>query len=166
MLGRRRWHVTLLNLSTFPVEDARFASMAGDARDLAWYADMSFDLVNSNSVIEHVGSWRDMEAMANEVRRLAPSYFVQTPYFWFPVEPHNSTLFFHWMPEFTRVSLLMRRSRGRWGKAPDVDTAMRQIQSAALLDFRMLATLFPDATIHRERIFGLTKSLVAIRRRI
>jgi hypothetical protein len=116
-------------------------------------------------VIEHVGSWHDMKAMAQEVRRLAPCYFVQTPYFWFPVEPHNSTLFFHWMPESTRVSLLMRRPRGRWGKAPDVDTAMRQIQSATLLDFRMLATLFPDATIHRERILGLTKSLVAIRTR-
>ncbi len=163
MLGQRRWHVTLLNLTTSPVEDSRFASIAGDARDISSYADMSFDLVHSNSVIEHVGAWRDMKAMAQEVRRLAPRYFVQTPYFWFPVEPHNSTFFFHWMPELIRVSLLMRRPRGRWGQAPDVDTAMRQIQSAVLLDRRMLATLFPDATIHRERIFGLTKSLVAIR---
>jgi hypothetical protein len=166
MLGQRRWHVTLLNLTTSPVEDARFASVAGDARDLSAYADMSFDLVHSNSVIEHVGSWLDMKAMAQEARRVAPRYFVQTPYFWFPVEPHNSTFFFHWMPESIRVSLLMRRPRGRWGQAPDVDTAMRQIQSAVLLDRRMLATLFPDATIYRERIFGLTKSLIAVRPRV
>jgi len=46
---------------------------------------------------------------------------------------------------------------------PDVDTAMRQIQSAVLLDYGMLATLFPDATIHRERFLGMTKSLVAVR---
>lgn len=38
-----------------------------------------------------------------------------------------------------------------------------QIQSAVLLDYRMLATLFPDATIHRERFLGLVKSLIAVR---
>jgi hypothetical protein len=59
--------------------------------------------------------------------------------------------------------MLMRRPRGHWGRAPDIDTAMRQIQSAVLLDNRMLATLFPDATIYRERFLGLAKSLIAVR---
>jgi SAM-dependent methyltransferase len=163
MLGPRKWHVTLLNQTLYPVEDGRFASLVGDARDLSSFADMSFDLVHSNSVIEHVGRWPDMRAMAGEVRRLAPGYFVQTPYFWFPMEPHNSTLFFHWMPESVRVSMLMRRPRGHWGKAPNLETAMLQIQSAVLLDYRMLATLFPDATIERERFLGVTKSLIAVR---
>jgi hypothetical protein len=163
MLGSRQWHVTLLNQTNYPVEDGRFASIVGDARDLSSFADMSFDLVHSNSVIEHVGRWPDMRAMAGEVRRLAPGYFVQTPYFWFPMEPHCSTLFFHWMPESVRASMLMRRPRGHWGQAPDLETAMRQVQSAVLLDYRMLKTLFPDATIHRERFLGMTKSLIAVR---
>jgi hypothetical protein len=124
---------------------------------------MSFDLVHSNSVIEHVGRWDDMKAMAQEVRRLAPSYFVQTPYFWFPIEPHCSTAFFHWVPEPMRVSMLLRRPRWHWGQAPDVDTAMHLIESAVLIDHRMLNALFPDATIHRERFLGLTKSLIAVR---
>ena len=138
-------------------------SLIGDARDLSLFADMSFNLVHSNSVIEHVGQWQDMKAMADEVRRLAPTYFVQTPYFWFPIDPHNATVFFHWLPESVRVSMLMRRPRWQWGQAPDVDTAMRQIQSVTLLDRRMFASLFPDATIHCERFFGLTKSLIAVR---
>ena len=54
------------------------------------------------------------------------------------------TAFFHWLPESVRVSMLMRRLRGNWGQAPDIETAMRQIQSAVLLDYRMLATLFPE----------------------
>jgi hypothetical protein len=163
MLGPRRWQVTLVNQTGYPVDDARFISLVGDARDLASFADMSFDLVHSNSVIEHVGRWQDMRAMAGEVRRLAPSYFVQTPYFWFPIEPHCSTAFFHWLPESVRVSMLMRRPRGNWGQAPDIETAMRQIQSAVLLDYRMLATLFPDAAIHREHFLRFTKSLIAVR---
>jgi len=165
MLEQRQWHVTLVNLRAYPLADTtRFASVAGDARDLSSFSDLSFDLVHSNSVIEHVGRWGDMQAMAREVRRLARGYYVQTPYFWFPIEPHNSAAFFHWLPESMRISMLMRRPRGHWGQAPDIDTAMRQIQSAVLLDYRMLATLFPDSTIHRERFLGLTKSLIAVRK--
>jgi hypothetical protein len=164
LLGSRRYQITIVNRSEFPVPSEYFTSIIGDARHLPSLPDMSFDLVHSNSVIEHVGRWSDMKAMAGEVRRLAPGYFLQTPYFWFPMEPHCSTLFFHWMPESIRVRMLMGRHRGAWGKAPDLDTAMNQIQSAALLDMRMMRTLFPDATIHRERIIGLTKSLTAIRR--
>jgi hypothetical protein len=163
LLGDRNVHITLLNRTTFPIEGAFIESLSGDARDLPSIADMSFDLIHSNSVIEHVGRWQDMQAMAREIRRIAPSYFVQTPYFWFPIEPHNSTAFFHWLPEPLRVSMLMRRPRWHWGQASDVDTAMMQVQSATLLDQRMFSALFPDATIYHERYLGLTKSLIAVR---
>jgi hypothetical protein len=163
IIGQRKCHVTLLNLTSYSVDSTFYTSLVGDGRDLSWLAARSFDLVHSNSVIEHVGRWQDMKAMAHEVRRLAPSYFVQTPYFWFPIEPHCATAFFHWVPRSIRVSMLMRRPRWNWGQAPDVDTAMQLIESAVLLDYQMLAALFPDAVIHQERFFGLTKSLIAVR---
>lgn len=163
MLGTRDCQITLVNHVEIADTDSRFVRLVGDARRLGGLEDLSFDVVHSNSVIEHVGRFDDMLAMADEVRRLAPAYFVQTPYFWFPVEPHCSTAFFHWMPESVRISMLMRRPRGVWGKAPDVATALRQIQSNTLLDRRTMATLFPDAEIERERVFHLTKSLIAIR---
>jgi Methyltransferase domain len=164
LMGNRRYDVTLVNQEAFPDDAKGMTSVVGDARDVRGFADDSFDLVHSNSVIEHVGRWQDMTDMAHEVRRLAPSYFVQTPYFWFPIEPHCSTVFFHWVPESVRLSMLMRRPRGNWGQAPDVESAMRQIHSNSLLDRRMMQALFPDGSIIRERFAGLTKSLIAIRR--
>ena len=162
LIGDRRLHITLLNLSHPDRLDDGFVYLAGDARRIA-EANLSYDLVHSNSVIEHVGSWDDMRSMAAEVRRLASGYFVQTPYFWFPIEPHCTTAFFHWLPQSVRVSMLMRKARGNWSMAPDVSTAMSQVQSATLLDRRMMSALFPDALILNERFAGLVKSLIATR---
>lgn len=164
LIGDRKIHVTLVNLTAPDVDSDLFSSMAGDARNLGALPDMSFDIVHSNSVIEHVGRWQDMLDMAREVRRLAPAYFVQTPYFWFPIEPHCSTAFFHWLPRPIRLAMLLRKARGPWQVAPDVTYAMGLIESAELLDVRSMAALFPDAAIRHERVAGLTKSLIAIRR--
>ncbi len=156
--------VTLLNKAEMPVgNDPRFRSVTGDARDLSQFADDSFDVVHSNSVIEHVGRWVDMAAMAREVRRVAPAHFIQTPYFWFPIEPHCRTPFFHWMPESWRLRLVMSRPLGFWPKAPDLDAAMERVQWSVLLDRKMYRGLFPDSQIRQERVFALTKSLVAVR---
>jgi Methyltransferase domain len=163
MLGDRRVYITLLNLTQYHTDDARLGSLVGDARDLGSLEDQRFDLIHSNSVIEHVGQWEDMQAMANEIRRIASGYFVQSPYFWFPFEPHCMRLFFHWLPEPMRVSMQMRHARGHWDRATDIATAIRTIESAVLLDVPMFSALFPDAAIHRERVCGLTKSLIAVR---
>ncbi len=155
--------VTMINPVATHSPDARIVSLAGDARAMPQFADNSFDIVHSNSVIEHVGVWKDMQAMASEVRRLAPRYFVQVPYFWFPLEPHNRVPFFHWMPVSWRIRILMARDNGFWKKAQDVHQAMELVESAVLPDVRQLRALFPDAEIARERTFLLTKSLMAIR---
>jgi hypothetical protein len=145
------------------VPDGRFSSLSGDARDLCHLDDLSFDLVHSNSVIEHVGLWRDQYRMAQEVRRLGPRYFVQTPNFWFPVEPHFRMPFIHWLPEPWRASLVMRRACGFYPLARSCDEAHRILDDARLIDARAMTALFPDAVIERERFAGFTKSLIAIR---
>ena len=141
----------------------KFVSAAGDATNLTQFADNAFDLVHSNSVIEHVGNWDNMSQMALHVRRLAPVYFVQTPNFAFPYEPHFRFPFFHWLPEQVRAELLMRCNLGFGGKRMSYDAAMRGVQSAYLLNARQFRSLFPDAEIVKERAYGLPKSLMAIR---
>ena len=158
-------HITLVNPGGVEDvwDDTLFTVLDADATDLPQYADHSFDLVHSNSVIEHVGDWLRMEAFAAECRRLAPRYYVQTPYFWFPVEPHFSSLFFHWKSEQSRARALMRRAHGFSQKAPDVGAAMRDVQHARLLDKAQFRFLYPDATHHDEKVGPLTKSLIAVR---
>ena len=156
--------ITLVNLREAEVSHPRFTAMTGDATGLE-FPDRSFDFVHSNSTIEHVGRWPEMKAMAREVRRLAPSYYLQVPYFWFPVEPHFRAPFFHWFPEQVRVRLLMRFRLGYGGRRREtVDEAMAALQSSQLLDVRQLRSLFPDAEIRKERFFGFAKSLMAVRR--
>jgi hypothetical protein len=157
--------ITLLNLEAAKVERTNFRSFAGDARAMPEFAGGSFDVVHSNSVIEHVGRWTDMMAMANEIRRIAPAYFVQTPYFWFPIEPHARTPLLHWLPETWRFRVVMARKCGFWTKCKTVDHAMRTIQSSTLLDKAMFRALFPDAEIVPEKFYGFTKSLMALRER-
>jgi len=156
-------HVTLVNPQGFRVDDPLFTAAVGDACALPEHADLSFDLVHSNSVVEHVGDWPRMEAFAREVRRLAPRYYVQTPYFWFPIEPHFSSPFFHWRSEQARARLLLTRRHGFADRAPDIGVAMRDVQHARLLDKAQFTFLFPDARHVDETVAGLTKSLIAIR---
>jgi hypothetical protein len=156
-------HVTTINLHDITPPNETFSCLRGDARDLPQFADNSFDIVHSNSVIEHVGRWNDMKAMAHETRRLAPAYFLQTPYFWFPIEPHYRGVFFHWLPDSLRAKILLRMSLGFVGRCSNLDEAMSRLEGSVLLDKTMMSALFPDAQIVFEKVYGVPKSIMAIR---
>jgi hypothetical protein len=164
-LRERNCEVVLLNQAPIPVRSTGiFRVELGDACAVA-AKDNSFDIVHSNSVIEHVGGWQRARAFSAEARRLAPSYFVQTPNFWFPWEPHFGFPFFQLLPIPVRAALLQRGRRGFYRRCENLSSAVDIVESIRLLDIRMIRELFPDATILRERFLGLTKSFVAIRDR-
>jgi hypothetical protein len=154
-------HITLLNLYKQEVDDSIFNSMIGDARDLSMFHDNEFDIVFSNSVIEHLGDYNNQKKMAQEVRRVGKKYYIQTPNYYFPIEPHFLFPGFQWLPIAVRIFLRENFKIG-WLPPPTKDAGRAEVKSIRLLTKNDLLALFPEATIHHEKIFGLTKSFVAI----
>lgn len=157
-------HITLVNLpgTGLSAEDQRFEVVEADGCDLGVFGDRAFDIAHSNSVIEHVGDQLRMIAFCKEITRVASAYFVQTPSYWFPVEPHAMTPFFHWLPKPARIWWVMRASLGHWTRAATRDEALALVESARLLRLRDLKSLLPYADISTERFLGLPKSYVAV----
>ena len=126
----------------------------GDACAVEGFAERSFDIVFSNSVIEHVGPTDKQAEFAREVRRLGRSYWVQTPSKWFPIEAHCGMPFWWFYPAPVR-----RYAIERWRKKLPAWTEM--VEETTVLTKRDLRHLFPEATIMVESSFGLPKSYVA-----
>jgi methyltransferase family protein len=161
--GRDDVEVTLVNLEAAERRHANIIPTAGDATDLSEHADDSFDIAFSNSVIEHLFTFENQARMAAEIRRVASAgYWVQTPNYWFPIEPHFLVPAWHWLPEDTRVAILRRRGVGWAGRCPDADFARKVVEEHRLMRRRELARLFPDARIVGERFGGLVKSWTAV----
>jgi hypothetical protein len=139
-----------------------FTPIEADACDLSGIVDNEFHVVHSNSVIEHVGGRDRMKLFAAEVRRVAPRHFVQTPNYWFPVEPHTMLPFVHWLPHHLQISLVQRFKLGHWPRLHDRAEADKFLRENALLSKREFGELFPESSIRVERFFGLPKSLLAI----
>lgn len=136
------------------------------------FEDRAFDLVYCSSVIEHVTvpksqvwslrsgrefrqrAWERQQQFASEIRRIARSYFVQTPNVGFPIESHTWLPFIGYLPRRLQVPTLAVTNRF-WVKrtAPDWN----------LLSRAEMQALFPDAEIVNETVLGLVKSFMAIR---
>jgi hypothetical protein len=127
------------------------------------YGDGAFDLAHSNSVIEHVGDPGRQAKFATEIRRIARRFYVQTPARCFPIEAHTRFPWFQYLPATARVWLFQHVALGPYPKV-DAVRARAFHEELCLLSHRQFARLFPDATIERERLFGLTKSYMAVSR--
>ena len=157
----QRLHITLLNIEVQSVVDPNFTSVVGDGRDMPQFTDKQFDIVFSNSTIEHVGNLKDQIQMANEVMRLGQQYYVQTPNRYFPIEPHFVFPLFQFLPIKLRVWLVQHYALGWYRRIRDQQEERREVKSIRLLSRKELISLFPGAEIYEERFYRLVKSFVA-----
>lgn len=158
--------ITLLNLYGLDEHDRSFmtanqTAVVGDGTSLP-YEDQSFDIVFSNSVIEHVGTPARQALLAAEARRVGRGYWVQTPAKEFFFEPHYFAPFIHWFP--THVQKRLLRNFSLWGllgrPTPEIiDGVLAELR---LLKRREFKQLFPDnQEIWIERFLGMPKSYTA-----
>jgi Methyltransferase domain len=141
--------------------------VGGDGRALP-FRDQSFDIVFSNSVIEHVGDAASQQRFAAEIARVGRAFWVQTPNHWFPVEQHLLTPLLHWLPKPVQGMIAPRVTVWAIVTRPSPDRRQFYIEhflrDIRLLTARQFQQLFPAATIIRERFAGVTKSLIAVKK--
>jgi ubiquinone/menaquinone biosynthesis C-methylase UbiE len=163
---RAKCRICLVNLpgeyETWPENELRLKSqfelVVGDARDLSRYGDRSFDLVVCNSVLEHVGSWADIEAAAGELVRVGRRGWVQVPAFEFPIEQHFLIPFVHWFAAPIQMRVL-DTFHGHFKRRTYSEQQM-SIYHARPLARGELRRLLPQARLHSEWLV-LPKSHVA-----
>ncbi len=138
-------------------------SQAGDAcQPPESITNERFDLVFSNSVIEHVGGHRKRREFAYWVAMLGTHFWVQTPNRYFPIEPHFLFPGLQFLPGITGAKIARRWPLSGIHNRTVYDAA-EAVLNVELLSATQFQHYFPEADLIRERYLGMTKSLVATR---
>ncbi len=131
------------------------------------FPDFAYDIVFSNSVIEHLGSFERQRKFASEVRRVGRRIWLQTPAFECPIEPHFLAPLVHWLPKGLRKMVVRWMTPRGWLERPTKQDASEMVESIRHLRKSEMEELFPDCEIMIERLCGIIpKSYIAIRNRV
>jgi hypothetical protein len=152
--------VTVVNLLEPGEGDDWIDPIAGDACTYAHQN--SYDLVVSNSLLEHVGGYRQRQLLAGVIREAAPRHWVQTPYRYFPIEPHWLCPGMQFMPLSARIRLSEHWPLAH-SKPRSRQEAVDSVLWTELIGRTEMTELFPEARVVFERVAGIPKSLLAIR---
>jgi hypothetical protein len=157
-------YVTILNVhpTSNPARNQKITTVVGDGTDLK-YPDNSFDIVFSNSVIEHLGTFERQQQLATECAWVGKRLWIQTPARSFPIEPHFLTPFIHYLPKSWRKKMLRNCTVWGWLVRPSNKQVEDALDEIRLLSHQEMVLLFSECAIERERFFGLTKSYTAVR---
>jgi hypothetical protein len=152
-------HVTCVNIACQSGNASWVDVVEADVCDIRSIG--RFDLVFSNSTIEHLGGHARRLQFAETVRSLAPHYWVQTPNRYFPLEPHFVFPFMQLLPTRARAAVAANWPLSNVTTASPSD-AVEKVLEIELLTVKELGHYFPGASILRERVLGLTKSFIAV----
>jgi hypothetical protein len=147
--------MTLLNLQAFP-ESEQIHSVGYPGGRFP-FSDGEFDIVFSNSTLEHVIGPENQERFAAEVRRVGKGYFIQTPSLFFPYDPHALLPFFNFFPHVLKKAYLRLCYRSPY--------PVSELLDIRLLSRSSLKRLFPDGVIAVERFCGWPKSYIVYKRK-
>jgi hypothetical protein len=122
----------------------------------------TYDLVFSNAVIEHVGGYAQRLKFAAAVHKFAPRHWIQTPYRYFPIEPHWLFPGFQFLPLTVRAEISRRWPLMHTQSASHAE-GVRTALGVELLGRTEMMCYFPDSKLRHEKAMGMIKSLIAIK---
>jgi len=159
--------VTVLNLTEPGDSDEDWlVPVMGDACDaveaLRQTGREVYDIVISNAVIEHVGGHGARVRFAESVHALAPRHWVQTPYRYFPLEPHWLFPGMQFLPIAARAQVALHW-RLQHTRALNPADALASVQWTDLVGRTEMRSYFPTSELLAEKVGPLTKSLIAVR---
>ncbi len=157
--NNENFQITLLNLESFDTDYKNISSVKGDATNLEEFKDESFDIVYSNSVIEHLYTWKNQILMAEECKRVGKHFYIQTPNKYFFVEPHYVLPYFQYLPNHIKYWILTKTKLSRNQKW-DPEYAKQYISEIRLLSSKEMGTLFSNK-LYKEKFLGMSKSIIA-----
>lgn len=161
MGGVRPKELFLLNIFDQQYDEPWMHSIKGDGCDLP--AGMpQVDLVYSNSVIEHVGGHWRRERFAENVHAMASAHWVQTPWRYFPIEPHYLMPFAQQIPLPLRTRLTLRWPVGHFRQHESFEQMLGTAMNHELLTVAEMRHYFPGSELRREKVLGITKSIIAV----
>jgi SAM-dependent methyltransferase len=143
--------VTILNILP-PDDTGGFNYVQASACDLP-FPDRSFDLAFSNSAIEHVGSEENQFKFASKMLRVGKRIYCQTPSRLFPIDPHLTAPFLHWLPNSWLTPKFLRYfTLNGWLLRRPYEYDVTWISK------RKLQKMFPGCKITIERFLLIPKS--------
>ena len=125
----------------------------GDACSMPYINRGDFDIVFSNSVLEHVGGAEKQLEFVNEVQRLSDTYWIQTPCKYFPIEAHCGMPFWWFYPNWLKSYFI-----DRWSRKLPAWTEM--VSSTTVISKEELESFLPKSKVITEWLI-FPKSLIA-----
>jgi len=151
-------NITIINIANYQEEYSKLLGIKKiiyDGKKIP-FKDKTFDLVICNSVLEHVPLKQRFELCA-EIQRVSKFYFIQTPSFYFPIEPHFVLPFIHWLPKKIGLYYLYL-SPWKILSKPKKKTINDYFINTNLLKESDLVELFKNSKIFKEKFLFITKS--------
>ncbi len=160
-MNNKNYHITIINTEIQSTKDFRNMSfIKRDVTDMNFFDDEEYDIVYSNSLLEHINVFEEQKNLAKEIMRTGKHYFVQTPNYYFPVEPHFLFPFFQYLSDDMKTRLLSKYNLGWYKKEDDIVKARALATSVRLLKEDELKKIFPGGKIYTEKYFLLNKSFI------
>jgi|TARA_B100001093_G_scaffold469019_1_gene489442 predicted SAM-dependent methyltransferase len=157
LAGNNEYKITIVNIEKETSIYSNIHCEIGDATNLNKFNTKSFNIVHSNSVIEHLYNFNNQSKMASEIIRVGQKHIVQTPNKYFFIEPHYLLPFFQFFPDKLKYLILIKTKLSRLKKW-DKNFAKQYIKEIKLLSMKEMKVLFPNSKIYFEKFLGMNKS--------